>query len=864
MDGRKGAKRPPMRSSIACMRCRRSKIKCDNDGKASTPCYTCIKTGKECIYPEAPPPAPKRPDPPPPIRRETESGPERKRPRRPDDVARPTLQAGTAYAEDVLSSSFLNESMWNQILELYKLHFATELPFLHMPTLKEKMGNRFRSNEKESSPETNLVLLGILTLTARFQTDLVSYVVHAAAQQSGGPKPRHNHKPDAAEAASASNYFAEALTMALGPLGNCMTMASVERVQAFLMLGLHEWIQVKPKTKGGLGAWMYVGIAIRMAQALGLGFGDVPERSDRESPPNRSLSAAAAAAESRVSDEKMIAREVRRRTMFSCLVLDRMLSCGKERVSTIQSEDLQIQLPCSEMSFDLADDVHTGFLKPTADAPERPINNDSILARFIRLVDIWGEISKYSFSGGRLTQGQRKPWDAATDFFRLRERLESFYADLPANCALTTSNYHKHENHHASSVFVALHMLGCMCEIMLHREYIPFIPIRCARPEGPLDPPLLEGAPEGFWEESAEHVFKGGGDIIRLIDICQKRDKLPMSSLVLFAIWTAAFVGIYAWHFPQMDPLGHMRAGDDEEGPRDIARCGPTGSAFYALTKMSPWLGMADTWRNHFQFMDAFYHRVQQDYEHYSRQVQSGGPSRGGGIRYAGRGGGLEEWRVQNGRIMDNGLIIEPADEGNDHGSEAANHSRGTTLIDCGPSLSHDSHPPTSAPSFTAINSTAQYGEGAAPPTSFTHDGGSNGSEMNNNNHHHQQQQHYHHHHHQQLQQQPRHQQHPSRDWTASAATVVAEDLTPPQSQSSPTQLTPYNFDMGMYYNGPNEVMRYLKANEGRRLADMGPAAGIEAFSLGSLAAPAVWVDQKGHSFGPWDKMIYSEVPAGV
>jgi len=48
-------------------------------------------------------------------------------------------------------------------------------------------------------------------------------------------------------------------------------------------------------------------------------------------------------------------------------------------------------------------------------------------------------------------------------------------------------------------------------------EYIPFIPIRCARPEAPLDPPLLEGASEGFWEESAEHVFKGGGDIIRLI-----------------------------------------------------------------------------------------------------------------------------------------------------------------------------------------------------------------------------------------------------------------------------------------------------------------------------------------------------------
>ncbi len=178
------------------------------------------------------------------------------------------------------------------------------------------------------------------------------------------------------------------------------------------------------------------------------------------------------------------------------------------------------------------------------------------LSRFIRLVDIWGEISKFSFAGGRFTLGKRGPWNRDTDFYKLQDKLTTFYSDLPVSFTLSTSNFHKHENHQASSLYVSLHMLSSVCQIMLHREYIPFIPIRCEKPSGPLDPPIPEGDSGGFWEASAEKVFKSARDIVRLIEICQARDKLPMSTLVLFSIWTAAFVGIYAWHFPDMDAHG--------------------------------------------------------------------------------------------------------------------------------------------------------------------------------------------------------------------------------------------------------------------------------------------------------------------
>jgi hypothetical protein len=41
---------PRMRSSIACVRCRRSKVKCLNEG-VNTPCRACKVGGRECVYP---------------------------------------------------------------------------------------------------------------------------------------------------------------------------------------------------------------------------------------------------------------------------------------------------------------------------------------------------------------------------------------------------------------------------------------------------------------------------------------------------------------------------------------------------------------------------------------------------------------------------------------------------------------------------------------------------------------------------------------------------------------------------------------------------------------------------------------------
>ncbi|KAI1436302.1 fungal-specific transcription factor domain-containing protein [Xylaria sp. CBS 124048] len=641
--------RPPMRSSIACTRCRKSKIKCENTNGTS-PCDSCIKTGNECIFKVPDPAPPKRSEPPAAVKQERDGGSDRKRLKKIDDMSKADSQRATVLAEDVLSVSFLTEDLWEQVLDLYKLHFGPELPFLHVPTMKEKLGRRSNlPHSVEQDSDNNLVLLGVLTLTARFHPDLVRYTAHLCSSQTGSTRTRP--LPNQPDPAAASEYYADVLAMALGPVRTAMSTASVDRVAALLMLGLYEWSQTQPRT-GGMTAWMYVGMAIRMAQFLGLGFEDSKDPTDA-----KLRTSDARIKSANCQSQLALQREIRRRLMFSCFILDRMLACGKHRVPIIRGEDLDIQLPCSEDKFDLAMEVRTSRLTEF----ERSGTDDSILSRFIQLVNLWGEISKYSSRGGRV-EDKLPPWHPESDFYNLNKALETFDSSLPGTFTFSRSNYFKHENHQASSAFVLLHMLRFVSLIMLHREYVPFVPIRCREPEGPLDQPTFarEETPPGFWRTSAEQLFKAARGIVDLIEICQRKDKLPQSTIVLFAIWTAAFVGLYGAHFPQMDTEGHMLNYDYEDTREDgltaVFKHGPTALTFQTLLKMSTWQKMATTYVDILHGMNNYFDTIKQDYYRYSDK--NGRPNqRTYRVREGGTGGGLEEYQPLVKKLKDFGSL---------------------------------------------------------------------------------------------------------------------------------------------------------------------------------------------------------------
>ncbi|KAK1710590.1 LOW QUALITY PROTEIN: fungal-specific transcription factor [Colletotrichum acutatum] len=651
--------KPPMRSSIACLRCRKSKTKCDNDNTGS-PCDTCIKAAHKCEFPDSTPLPAKRSKPPTAPRQVREIGHARKRVKKLEDATSSDGRTIAALAQEVLSAPYLTVDLWHQLFDIYKLHFATELPFLHLPTLKGIIHDK---DIKKLSNESNLILTGILALTARFHPDLIRYLAHITHEKVADPNPRGI--PPSSEPSIASEYFANALTKALGELESALTSATVVRVQAFLMLSLYKWSQ----PNGGLAAWMYVGVAIQMAQGLKLGFEDKPLGGKRTLAlsPRSSKSA-------QLPSDFWKDQEIRRRTMFSCLILDCLLSCGSDRVSMVRSDDLQIQLPCTEHAFDVGRVVYTGFLRQVGHGMEPPID-DSVLSRF-------------------------------STFYQLNKKVDAFYAHLQEEFTWSSSNFWKHDN----SMYVSLHMLGALCKIMLHREYIPFFAIKCSEP--PVFDP--EAVPDHFWERSAEQVFEAGREIIDLISTC--RDKLPHSSLVIFAIWQAAFVGTYARHYPHMDTQNHMEIEERNSGA--MSENTQTGNT--ALTKVAPYFSMASN-----------YDHLTKVYSHYTNRDSKKSGDGSLTIRLGGGGGGLEEWRAKDDKITSNCIIM---DDNRPTAYDGSDGSRASTL-EKSPSLGHEySHLGGSgsdsrrdsrqASSFTAINAQASHegSSGGSPHRSPTQD----------------------------------------------------------------------------------------------------------------------------------------------
>ena len=437
---------PRMRSSIACARCRRSKIKCVNSG-VNTTCRACEASGRECVYPTPGVGVSM-------VKREGDisekSDAKKQRIRKSEGVTvdKPTriravaCRDGTISLKEALDPKVLTQSMWQEIFRLFQLHFSTDLPFLHGPTFlnpartgmtisSSAVSTSVPSEPEKKLPGNEMRLLGILSLTARFHPQLVAF---------------HCSSADKPDPIFASEYYATALRASLvGEGGEYIGQPNLEKVQALLMLGLHDWGICK-----GARAWIHVGLAIRMAQALGLQFED-----DLDDEPWALSSAMRIEADylgvhpepgcslNPTSSEAFVDEEIKRRTFWSCFIMDQYLSSGKYRRAMLRTDEIRIQLPSSDSAFAFGERVctslingncsrasvrarirahifsdskrqkvnksHNGNIYPDAadysrrDGPEYDDEPDiaceaeekeSILSRFVRMVEIWGMIAQ--------------------------------------------------------------------------------------------------------------------------------------------------------------------------------------------------------------------------------------------------------------------------------------------------------------------------------------------------------------------------------------------------------------------------------------------------------------------------------------
>jgi hypothetical protein len=202
------------------------------------------------------------------------------------------------------------------------------------------------------------------------------------------------------------------------------------------MLALHDWGNC-----AGQKSWVTLGVSIRYAQALGLQYqldlDDEPQSSLTMLPPRMPYVGSSGNLD---ATQSFVEEETKRRVFWGLFVMDRYLSSGKYRPQMVKVEDIRIQLPSSERSFMFKERVRTSMLSDSLlemdthqDAhgrrPDSPQHNASgartsnttnvqiedldrfgrwetgldegIVSRYIRAIDLYGKIIRWSCRGGR-------------------------------------------------------------------------------------------------------------------------------------------------------------------------------------------------------------------------------------------------------------------------------------------------------------------------------------------------------------------------------------------------------------------------------------------------------------------------------
>jgi len=211
-----------------------------------------------------------------------------------------------------------------------------------------------------------------------------------------------------------------------------------------LILGLHEF-----GTCHGGRSWALGGQAIRMAFALQL-------HKDVETDPMPLAGGAPLS---------FIDREIRRRTMWACFLMDRFNSSGTDRPTFIKEETIKIQLPIKEKYFQLDMPGPTenlaGQVVHPVPADEGQLSdakdNMGVAAYMIRAIAVWGRVINYLNQGGKELD-QNPMWSPDSEYSKLVKQADDMLAGLPSFLTYSTENLHLHETEGMANQFLFLHI----------------------------------------------------------------------------------------------------------------------------------------------------------------------------------------------------------------------------------------------------------------------------------------------------------------------------------------------------------------------------------------------------------------------
>lgn len=553
-----------MRNPVACVSCRSAKQKCIHQDRP--PCDRCRQGGRAGLC-EFPPPGtsaihrkPKRPRPSddatgdtppshPALAAAGTPGPARRH-----DAAVPNGLSPTNAALSPTAASSLLESLdpfdllTDEVKNSY-LRCSYKWSFHHTPTLL------LRIRDRTLEP---WMAWAMLALAIRFVKD--------------PPKPF-------ATQTEASNAFA---AHARQILQSDLETPSISRVQALLMLTGHDW-----GAGNGRRAWIYLGMAIRLVEVMDL-------TQELKVPRNRMP-----------TREEFIDAEVRRRTAWTCFLMDSLLSGGKGRKRSLTAADMAIQLPCERESFVFGEATCTEQLDRSMRMPPvtLPVGEIGIIGYSMRAANIWGKVARWACSEDLKTE---LPWSPASQFQQLIYELEGWKSSLPQRLQYDLFTLHSHNAVEQGQAYCYMHSIYFMSYMFLHRAYLPVLGPQ-QNGVGPEETPSSYNEHKDMWKNwqktSRKQLFKDSHMVLEMLEEMRTFGVYFLRGLVPwigFTIYTAVGVMLYSFNFPR-----------DEDDPRwrEKARTNVIQGCTFLKEMKTQW-PMAETWFETIKRMQAYYRSV--------------------------------------------------------------------------------------------------------------------------------------------------------------------------------------------------------------------------------------------------------------
>ncbi|KAF2637139.1 hypothetical protein P280DRAFT_139703 [Massarina eburnea CBS 473.64] len=508
--------------------------------------------------------------------------------------------------EELLNREMITTQLLDELWVIFQQHFLTDLSFLHPVNFPAQL-KQVHSVPLEDS--FACILLAFLALTTPFHDNFVQRI---------WPKYAGSSTPIAV-----SKRFADAARNRLNDT-DAVDCPTLETTQSLLMLALHEW-----RCTQGKKCFVTVGKALSGAMMLGL-FRQ-QDLDTRKYMPPREVNTAT----DKTPEELFIEAETRRRTFWSLYILDTYVSSGRDRNWRIKLEEIHVQLPCSEDSFTFGQPTRTRRLreddrtfqarrdqyyesKQRENGHNRPWNNvvskheiewedaQEGLAWFIRALSVFREVSDWTCNVTRRND-DKVPWDPESDFAKLDAALEELKRNLPMSLTLDPKRTNGQIASRKYRPYVLLHSVFAICDMALHREYLPLLPCYESKPNGPIDgdispalqkpPPSKKYPGRNWYEESAEKCFKAAREFFDLMCTCQESNTLVETPMAGFSLFYVLQIMLWCRFFPYMDQGKHICT-DENNGPypqlvRNFKR------AWGLMTHMEPRMVMSNFWCTH-------------------------------------------------------------------------------------------------------------------------------------------------------------------------------------------------------------------------------------------------------------------------